>query len=298
MSISPEQNASLEDRDEVIRRMLACLSCKTGIRPMEHQRRAFEDILSGMRAGAMKDETCFLCGSADADRLLEAVTVGESYFFRDPDQMRLLAGRLLPALIKMRQKAGDLSLRVLSAGCAAGQELYSVSMMLSEMLPHRGEWRLDLVGTDICRRRIDDAAAAVFRSWSLRVMPDELIDRYFHREAGDRFRVRAAYRASCRFQEDNLMDPAISHLQSAGRGFDIILCRNVLVYFSPSSVHAVTRRLGDMLIRGGYLILGAGDPDPGELPGLVRLCDVERGVYYQKADADPGGVGWEGRRHV
>jgi chemotaxis protein methyltransferase CheR len=216
------------------------------------------------------------------DAFVAELTIGETYFNRDTTQFDLLRSRLLPALLA----ASDRPVRVWSAGCASGEEPYSIAMLFDELeAPRRG----DIVGTDIARPRLQDAQRAIYSKWSLRGMPDALRRRYFT-ERGRYFELKPAIRQRVDFRYLNLAEDQFPSLSVGIWGMDVILCRNVLIYFDTATVERVARRLIASLSEDGYLILGASDPAIGE---MVE-CDVivsDAGLVYRRAGAGGGAAG-------
>jgi chemotaxis protein methyltransferase CheR len=170
------------------------------------------------------------------DSVVAELTIGETYFNRDGAQFELLRTKLMPHLLGLR---GDRPVRVWSAGCASGEEPYSIAMLLSEL---DAEGRAEIVGTDISRQRLQDAQRAIYSKWSLRGMPLSLQQRYFM-PRGRYHELRMHIRAQVDFRYLNLAEDHFPSLSAGIWGMDVILCRNVLIYFDRPTVEAVARRL-------------------------------------------------------
>jgi chemotaxis protein methyltransferase CheR len=184
--------------------------------------------------------------------LVEHAVVGETSFWRHPEQLAAIA-RLV--------RAGAAPARIWSAGCATGEEPYSVAIALLEAARAGAGDRI--VATDVSARALDAGRAARYGARALRKLPEELAARWL--EPGAERRVAAAARALVTFRRHNLVsDPA-----PGGGGFDVVLCRNVLIYFAPETAAAVLYRLVGALRPGGILALG-----PVELP-LARAIELE-----------------------
>lgn len=204
--------------------------------------------------------------------LIRSLTIKESYFFRDRPAMSSLRDTLLPQLIEQRRDSKVL--RVWSAGCSTGEELYSISILLDELLPDREQWSLSLVGTDLDAHAVAHARAARYKPWSMRVvLPEERL-RYFHEDtATGLLRLRSRYQKDTSFHVHNLVAGKDS-IPSPAR-FDLILCRNVLIYFSIEGQREVASTFREALTPGGLWITGASDPSPGAPwqtaihPGLI-----------------------------
>jgi len=224
--------------------------------------------LDQLAARLRVDPACFAS-------LLDEVTVGETYFFRNPEQFELVRTGLLPALRRMRGEQHVL--QIWSAGCATGEETYSLAMVLD------GEGALDrarVLGTDIAQGALTKARAARYREWSLRGLDPRIEQRWLVAE-GDRWRVCERIRRGVHFSQLNLAEPCYPSPQLGIWAFDLIFCRNVLIYLDPATIAAVERRLFDALAPGGFLIVGPSDPMPGKhAPFEVRI--TEHGLCYSR----------------
>lgn len=218
-------------------------------------------------------------GNAPAlDALIAELTIGETYFFRDPDQFELIRREILPAILRRRP---DGPIQVWSAGCASGEEAYSLAILLQEA--NVGD-RARVVGTDIARYRLAQARRGRYTSWSLRGMPDDVVARYFRRQ-GRQFEIVPEIRAALEFRYLNLADGVYPSAGSGIQGMDLILCRNVLIYLDGATVARVARRLLDSLRDGGWLLLGAADPPLGTIVPCESVV-TPAGVVYRR---QPGG---------
>lgn len=205
------------------------------------------------------------------DALTERLTVGESYFFREPAHFNLLRERIAPERLALR--GGPL--RIWSAGCAGGEEPHSVAIALDEvgLLDHAV-----IVATDLSERALQRAREAVYGQWSLRRCNEEQRRRWFHAH-GPRWRLDDRYRQAVTWRTSGLLDGP------AARGLDLVLCRNVLLYLAPEALERAAVTLHDALAPGAWLLVGASDP-PLEHPGLELLVG-RHGVAYRRAAAAP-----------
>jgi len=214
--------------------------------------------------------------------LLEAeITIGETFFFRYSEQFAALRTTILPDLIASRRS--ERRLRIWSAGCSTGAEPYSLAILvralLVEALP---DWLVTITGTDISAEAIATAQAAEYGRWALRTLPPEERLRYFthlppmpglRREGG--FALRSEFRGMVRFVQGNLLK--VMEPPGPEEAYDLILCRNVLIYFDAATVARVVHGLGRRLRPEGWLLLGHAEPnptfsaflDPVSLPGTV-----------------------------
>lgn len=214
------------------------------------------------------------------DALVAELTVGETYFQREPAQFQLLRDRVIPELLAARPS--DRPIRVWSAGCASGEEPYTVAMLFDELGVAR---RAQIVGTDISRPRLAHAQRGLYSQWSLRSTAPRERERYF-RQRGRYYELTPRIRGRVDFRYLNLAEDTFPSLSVGIWGMDIILCRNVLIYFDPVTVTQVARRLVASLGEDGWLILGSSDPS---ISALVE-CDAvmtDMGVVYRR----PGAAG-------
>ncbi|KMO22130.1 CheR family methyltransferase [Methylobacterium platani] len=227
---------------------------------------------------------------------LEAeITIGETFFFRYAEQFAALRGTILPERIAAR--SDERRLRIWSAGCSTGPETHSVAIVLHELLGERlPEWRIGLTGTDINRDVLAVARRGVYGTWALRTLGAEERERYFRPgpRAGT-FALRPDYRGLARFEPQNLMSLIDGTASLALTDYDLILCRNVLIYFHPDTVQALVRALAQRLRPGGWLLLGHAEPNPAfadflqvvSLPGTAAYRRPEDGATEDGAATRP-----------
>ncbi|MGY6277061.1 CheR family methyltransferase [Methylomonas sp. MgM2] len=177
------------------------------------------------------------------------ITNSETYFFRDHGQFDLLRQRLLPELIERQSK--NKTLRLWSAGCASGEEAYSLAISIDLLLPRREDWSILILGSDLSSVALAKAKRASYRPWSFRQMPAGLKQRYFSSKGGawqldDRIRRMVDFRC---FDLRDALFPCGELLD-----MDLILCRNVFIYFDAETVCLVANKLAATLNEGGYLM--------------------------------------------
>ncbi|MDC8760170.1 CheR family methyltransferase, partial [Janthinobacterium fluminis] len=229
----------------------------------------------GADCGAYLDSLDGAADAAELARLAPELTVTETYFFRSIDQIRAYAEVALP----QRLQAGDglRPVRVLSAGCASGEEPYSLAiaaLALAGLTPNR----LALTGLDINPLMLAKAAQARYTSWSLREFPAELKGRWF-RPDGDAFLLDDAIRRMVRFEQRNLAQEGADFWLPGS--FDIVFCRNVLMYFTPAQAQAAVARIARALAPGGYFFFGHAETLRG-LSNDFHLCHSHGAFYYQR----------------
>lgn len=186
---------------------------------------------------------------AEFGRLAVMVTNNETYFFRETQQFDIIVNHVLP---ERRSSLQGRPLRILSAGCSSGEEPYSLAITLHNAgLPIAGiGWEID--GCDLNSDRIARARQAVYEETSLRACDAGVRTRYFT-ESQKRFRLKDRYRNGVRFFQSNLLEP---NGQFAWASYDVVLCRNLLIYFSESAFNSLIGLFARCLLPGGYLFLG------------------------------------------
>jgi chemotaxis protein methyltransferase CheR len=273
---------------EELDRFSAAFAAYTGVRLRPRD----EETLRTTMAARMKslhlhrgEEYCRLLagdeGRAEREwqRLIAALTNPETYFFRDEAQMMLLRLTLLPELIERNRR--ERSLRLWSAGCSTGEEAYSLAILIHELLPDRDQWDVRIVGTDINENSLEAARRGSYGAWSFRSMDPALRERYFAPER-ELYRVDDHLRAMVTFRPLNLVRDTLPDAGAGIRAMDLILCRNVFIYFAPDTIEAVLAKLAATLCGGGYLMTGHAEFHDRPPPSLrVRL--FPGAVVYQSS---------------
>jgi chemotaxis protein methyltransferase CheR len=229
---------------------------------------AYEGQLQGQ---GRRDEVRALAGR---------LTVGETYFFRYWDHFRAFAEVVLPeriAALRDRRR-----LRILSAGCASGEEAYSLAMLVRDHLPDREAWDVDILGIDVNPSMIEKARCGRYTRWSLRETTPEAQARNF-RADGSQFELDEAVRAMVRFEERNLVNDDTLFWRPGA--FDVVFCRNVLMYFRPEAMRAVVQRIWGSLSPAGFLFMGHAETLRGVTNGF-HLRHTHETFYYQRRDAN------------
>lgn len=210
------------------------------------------------------------------DALLAELTIGESYFFREGGQLSLIESEVLPA---WRAEGGDTPRRIWCAGCASGEEPYSLAILLREL-----GWLAptQILGTDIARPRLDAARRGRYTKWALRGVAEPRIARWFTRR-GPHFLLDDGIRGAVEFRALNLAAEGYPSTETATTEQDLILCRNVLIYFDMSTVAEIAERLLRSLRPNGLLILGASDPPLTDLVAC-EIVMTPAGAVYRPRD--------------
>ncbi len=258
------------------------LAARLGLFFGEDKRDFLRDCLHhGMLEGGFDSPQAFLqalapAGGRDWDRLIEALTVGETNFFRQWDHFRALTEIVLP--LRIRARAAERRLRILSAPCASGEEPYSLAILLRERFPELDSWDIELKGVDVNAAFLAKAAQGVYSPWSLRDTALGLRDRFFEPQGRD-YRVKDEIRGKVLFERHNLSEPS-AELWKPGH-YDFIFCRNMLMYFTPESASALVGRMAQALAPGGFLFLGYAETLRG-LSQDFHLCHTHDTFYYQR----------------
>ena len=220
---------------------------------------------------------------SDCDALIEHVLDGESSFFRDREAFNCLRQIALPELQARRSQHGALNLRMWSAGCSTGEEVYSMAMTVCEALTETGSWNVHIVGSDIRRKALETAERGLYTQGQLEGLPRAMVQKYFAR-VGEHLLVKPRVRNLVTFAPTNLAKP-----HYIGR-FDCIFCMNVLSQFSVAQRGALAHRLHLYLQPGGYLFLGHGEKLPA-VDANFQTRVVSEYTLYQKPMAAAAGVG-------
>lgn len=241
-------------------------------------RQRMESAGSGRFEAYAERLTSSSAGSGELRALAEQLTVNETFFFRNADDFRALTQLVLPARIQAR--ASDQRLRILSAGCASGEEPYSLAVLVREALPDVRSWDVKIVGIDINPAVLAKAAQARYSAWSLRATPEDSRRRYFRAEGRD-FVLDPEIRKMVTFEERNLVQDDALFWQSLA--CDVVFCRNVLMYFTPDHARDLVRRISQALLPGGFLFLGHAETLRG-ISHDFHLCHTHDAFYYRRRD--------------
>lgn len=220
-------------------------------------------------------------GEVELDRLVEELTVGETSFFRHAELFEGLRDRVLPELLVRRRE--ERRLRIWSAGCSIGAEAYSLAILLArEFAGEIRDWEISILGTDINRQFLARARDGVFRPWDFRGVERSQIEHCFER-AGEDWIIRPEFRRGVSFQCHNLVRHPFPSLSNNLVAFDLIFCRNVLIYFSSELMARLVDQFHDCLSDGGWLLVGATEPNIG-LFRKFETVNVLDAVLYRKEE--------------
>lgn len=194
-------------------------------------------------------------GRLELRALLDLVTIGETYFFRNEPQFKVFRDTVIPKWVekKMTHGAQRMTLRIWSAGCSTGEEPYTLAMILKESLPCFDEWDISIIATDINQKALKAAGQGVYGSRSVQYVPDHLMGRFFFGK-GQHYWLEGEIKQMVRLEYHNLAtDP---YTLSGHLDVDCIFCRNVTIYFDPKTLKRVIAQFSDCLAPDGYLFIG------------------------------------------
>lgn len=260
--------------------LVAYMAGRTGMRMAGAQQRRLARVLShachesGMSPGAYAE--LLRREQAAFDALADDLTIGETYFFRERPHLELLRETV------QATRPGDRPLRAWSAGCSTGEEAYTLAMLLGSAAAPSG---VQVLGTDLSPAALERAEAGTYGDRALRAVTDSERRRWFEAAGRGGVRPRDSVRRVVRFSPGNLLDGPPTH-----SGFDVVLCRNVLIYLSPEAISRVAAVLLEALLPSGWLLTGVADPVL-KADGLERVA-TKKGVMYRYA----GGTAVPSRR--
>ena len=212
----------------------------------------------------------------EVEHLINAFTINETYFFREDDQLRCLTASLLEEVAL--RKAPGATIRIWSNPCATGEEPYSIAIWLLEHWPRVDSFDIEIVGSDIDTRALDAARLGIYGERALMRVSRDLLDRYFEPNGPGRHRIIKDLRGSVRFEAVNLID---SRAMAAQGRFDIVFCRNVLIYFDDASRRVAAENIYEALNPGGFVCLGHTE-SMSRISPLFEPCRYTDAIVYRR----------------
>lgn len=217
-------------------------------------------------------------GGAEKKYFFEAVTINETFFFRNQPQLDALASQILPEIIATKQAQGKNKIRIWSSASSSGEEAYSVAMVFQDLIkPRYPSMELEVFGTDINSAVVDTANGGLYRDYSVRNTPPYYLKKYF-KSTGGTFEVHPDIKKMANFKVMNLYDDMAMKLMF---NFDVIFCANVLIYFDAASKIKVVSHLYNSLNKGGYLFIGYSETLHG-ISKAFKLISFPNTVGYKK----------------
>ncbi|HRK70970.1 MAG TPA: protein-glutamate O-methyltransferase [Micropepsaceae bacterium] len=209
--------------------------------------------------------------------VVEAMTTNETFFFRDKTPFDHFEKVILPSLIPAR--AAQKSLRIWCAAASTGQEPYSLAMIIKEKFPQLKDWKIDIIGTDISKEVLAKARAGNYTQFEVqRGLPIQLLIKYFKQE-GQNWNISDDIKKMVQYRSFNLLDGFLSL-----GNFDVVFCRNVLIYFDRDTKADVLKRIAERLSGDGFLLLGAAETVIGVSDRFQPAADA-RGLYVKAIPA-------------
>jgi chemotaxis protein methyltransferase CheR len=212
----------------------------------------------------------------EVEHLINAFTVNETYFYREDHQLECLARDLLPD--RVRSKRPGEAIRIWSAPCSTGEEPYSIAMWLLENWLLVDTYDIEIVGSDIDTRVLEAAANGTYGKRALMRLPADVIAKYFHQVDEHNWQILDDLRQSVQFSRVNIMETRETRPQ--GR-FDVIFCRNVLIYFDDESRRIAAENLFENLLPGGYICLGHTE-SMSRISPLFEVCRFSDAIVYRR----------------
>ena len=268
--------------EEDLKRLCDFLYRRTGMVFNESKRyyvqRRLDDRMAATRTASFEAYFAHLRTDAadEIEHFINAFTINETYFYREDYQLQCLSRDLLRE--RLQATGGKGGVRIWSAPCSTGEEPYSIAMWLLENWPHVDDHEIEIVGSDIDTRVLETAREGLYSKRALMRLSAQLVERFFHREGEESWRILDDLRDSVRFTSVNLLDS----VQTRAHGlFDVIFCRNVLIYFDEASRRLAADNLFENLAPGGFICLGHSE----SMSRISPLFEVRRfgdAIVYQK----------------
>ena len=215
--------------------------------------------------------------SHELQKLIEELTVNETYFFRDFPQLQGFAEKVLPLVVAEKKAKNDFSLKVWSAACSTGEEPYTLSIIVQEMVEDYEKWKVSIFASDIDRQALRMARKGEYGQRSMKDTPLPYREKYFEKKENF-WRVLPHTAEPVDFELLNLID---RHSMRRQRGYDFIFCRNVLIYFNDLSRKKVVNSFYDALNPGGFLFLGSSE-SVGRITAAFELTKIDGDLFYRK----------------
>ena len=218
-------------------------------------------------------------------RMITHLTNNETYFFREAGQLQAFSDNVLRLIKERKAKRGDRRLRVMSAGCSTGEEVHTLAMILHETGQFFWNWDVQIIGLDVDHVALEKAKRAVYHHNSFRSTSPEIVEKHFVKQGNGAMQVKESLRRFVRFAQGNILDHSS---YEPFRPVDVIVCRNVLIYFSDQATLRAVRLFHDALVPGGYLLLGHAE-------SLSRISDMfvpirfKGAMIYQKPEPRTAG---------
>lgn len=210
------------------------------------------------------------------DEIVRCLTIGETYFFRDPNFFSILRKNILPDIIQKNRISR--CLRIWSAACSSGEEAYSIAMLIKEEFPELNDWKIFILASDINEAGLKKGKTGIYSKWSFRAMPAQYQAKYFEAKGQGHLELDEKIRSMVLFTKLNLAESP--YPKNFGH-FDLILCHNVLIYFSANQAKKTIHNLLNSLDNGRWLSVAAVEAFLVKEPKL-KICYFPRATLFQK----------------
>ncbi len=221
-------------------------------------------------------------GLTEIREIIDLITIGETYFFRNRPQFDALMKRVLPEIIERKMYSVDKSIRVWSAGCSKGDEPYSIAIAIMEVLPSYENWDISILGTDVNRNALVCAKNAVYNKKDIGHLPQGYLDKYFEKR-GSKYILNQNVKKLVRFEDYNLARAPFNMEQM--KNLDILFCRNVTIYFNLQTTKRVIENFYNCLKQDGYLFLGHSET-LWQITNKFETVEFPQTFIYRKAIND------------
>ena len=271
---------------EEVQRFCEFLYRRTGMSFAEGKRyfidRRLEERIAATGSSSFQGYFSLLRADADneIEHLINSFTVNETYFYREDHQLRCMTASLLGAVVSRKTAGG--TVRIWSVPCSTGEEPYSIALWLMENWPEVDSYNIEIVGSDIDTRALKAAAEGIYGDRALMRLSPGLIARSFSKLADGNHQIDQGLRNSIEFTRVNLIDPQD---MAQYRDFDLVFCRNVLIYFDDASRRQAAENLYNCLRPGGYICLGHSE-SMSRISPLFRVARFPDAIVYQRPEAD------------
>lgn len=234
------------------------------------QLKSFQDYYQFLRFNRKRDQ--------ELEEVMDLLTTNETYFFREDYQLKAFSEEIVPEMVAARSAAGkERKLRIWSAGCSTGEEPYTVAMLLLEMDCLKG-WGIEVLGTDISQRVLNHARRGIYGASAFRSTDDYFRTKYFVRQEDGNHRINEEVRKLVTISHLNLLDS--NRMKMLGT-FDLVFCRNVIIYFNQAAKKKVVESFHNCLVDSGYLLLGHSETLMN-ITTLFKLRNLKHDMVYQK----------------
>ncbi|MBB5046191.1 chemotaxis protein methyltransferase CheR [Rhodopseudomonas rhenobacensis] len=282
----PGAGPSVAISQQDVRRLCEFLYRRTGMSFADNKRyyidRRLAERIAATGCGSFADYFAMLRADAEheIEHLVNSFTVNETYFDREEHQLRCMTASLLDELLT--RKGPDETLRIWSVPCSTGEEPYSIAIWLMEHWRDVDKYNIEIVGSDIDTSALQKAEQGIYGERALMRLTRDVVARYFKPLSPGKYQIDPGLRESIRFTHANLVDAAD---MAQYRDFDIVFCRNVLIYFDDASRRIAAENLYDCLRPGGFICLGHSET-MSRISPLFRIRRFPDAIIYQKPGAD------------